>query len=252
MKAIILAAGYATRLYPLTLDTPKPLLKIGEKLIIEHILENLSQIQELTQILIVTNHKFKPKFDSWLKTYQKEEAAKFTKPIKILDDNTTSNEDRLGAIGDIKFALTKEKIDEDLLIVAGDNLFSFPLTELVSFQKEKNKSIITLCDLKNPARVAKKYGVVTKDSSQKLLSFEEKPEHPKTALAATAIYLLKKDAVAELKNSTPNQDNLGEFIKHLLKSKDIYCYTLKDSWYDIGSKDELNKADIRYGGKGEY
>ena len=131
MKAIILAAGYATRLYPLTLNKPKPLLEVAAKPIIEHILFKIEKIKEINNIFIVTNNKFYAKFASWLAVYESK------KKIKIINDKTSSNEDRLGAVGDIKFVLEQEKLNDDVMIIAGDNLFEFSLSGPVKIFKEK-------------------------------------------------------------------------------------------------------------------
>lgn len=249
MKALILAAGYATRLYPLTLNQPKPLLKIGGKPMVEHILDKIYKIDEVDTIYIITNSKFKSNFDDWLGSYDTK------KEIKIIDDKTTSNEDRLGAIGDINFVIENENINDDLLVVAGDNLFKFDLTKMVDISKEKNASVMAVRDLKDPKLLSKKFGTIVHDKDNKIIDFEEKPENPKSSLAASAMYLFKKELLVEIRNclkENPNLDAPGNFIIYLIKRYPVYTYVIEGEWYDIGGKEELKEADIKYGGTGEY
>ena len=172
MQALILAAGYATRLYPLTEHQPKPLLKVGNKLIIEHILSKIEEIKNIKEVYIVTNDKFYPSFIA------AEKNIKTPLRIEMINDGTKSNEDRLGAIGDIHFVIKHKRIKDDLLVIAGDNLFGFPLPELVHFFRQKNSSVVAFHDLKNPEKVKGKYGVGILDGSR-IIDFEEKPAKPK-------------------------------------------------------------------------
>ena len=246
MKAIILAAGYATRLHPLTENQPKPLLAVGEKPIVEHILDKINQIQEVDEIIIVTNNKFTPHFESWLKSYQT------SKPIKIVNDGTLTNEDRLGAVGDINFVLEKENIQDDVLVVAGDNLFEFELINLMAFFKEKNTTVVALHDLKDKNKVADKLGVVQIDQENKIIDFEEKPADPKTTLASTGCYIFKKDDVLHIANyvkSGERWDNTGDFLKWLMDQSAIYGFTFTERWFDIGSFEALEEAYEVYGKK---
>ncbi|MEW5896696.1 MAG: nucleotidyltransferase family protein [Nanoarchaeota archaeon] len=239
MKAIILAAGYATRLYPLTLNTPKPLLKIGKKKLVEHILSKVETIDEIDVIYVVTNQKFSAHFERWLKNFKSK------KKIKIINDGTQTNEDRLGAIGDIHFVVEKEKINDDILVVAGDNLFEFPMADFVYFFKEKNASIVGAYDMKAKEKLAKKYGVVETDESHKIIGFEEKPEFPKTSLAATACYLFTGNDVQEVKRCIQEKgrpDNSGDFMKYLAGKTSVYAYVFDEKWFDIGSFESLREA----------
>ncbi|MBN2112200.1 NTP transferase domain-containing protein, partial [Candidatus Woesearchaeota archaeon] len=155
MKALILAAGYATRLYPITKQIPKPLMPIVGKPMIEYILDNLESVDEVDEIFIVTNEKFYPHFRIW---HDRVEAAKvYDKKITILNDRTTKDSVKIGAVGDINFVIKKANFDEDLLIIAGDNLFEFKLNEFVAFFKEKNKPIVALYDVKD-LEIAKRMG----------------------------------------------------------------------------------------------
>lgn len=245
MKAILLAAGYATRLYPLTNNKPKPLLEVAGKPIIEHIISKISQIREVDKIFVVTNDKFFKNFQQWLDDFSSD------KQIKIVNDNTLSNEDRLGAIGDINFVIEKEKIDDDLLVVAGDNLFEFSLADVVKLFKTKKSPAIALYDVKS-RELAKKYGIVTIDPANKIIRFVEKPEKPESTLSSTGVYLYPKDTlnmISSYLGEGGSQDKTGSFLEWLYKRKDIYCYISKERWYDIGSFEELERARNEYNGE---
>ncbi|MBI2655805.1 NTP transferase domain-containing protein, partial [Candidatus Woesearchaeota archaeon] len=143
MHAIILAAGYATRLHPLTKDKPKPLLDVAGRPIIEHIIEKLGQISDVGKILIVTNERFERNFREWLENFDAK------KPIEIINDGTSSNDDRLGALGDIHFAIASKEIDDDIIAIAGDNLFELSLTDVHNFFRKKKSNVIVLHDVKD-------------------------------------------------------------------------------------------------------
>src|SRR3989338_10696138 len=153
MKALILAAGYALRLYPLTERQPKPLLQVGEKAIIDHILEKLEDIQEIKDVFVVTNDKFYGNFRQWQEEY------KGSKNIMLINDGTESNEDRLGAIGDLHLVLQQQDLEEDLLVIAGDNLFGFSLRNFADFFNREKSSIVAFHDLKDLEKIKGKYGV---------------------------------------------------------------------------------------------
>ncbi len=240
IKAILLCAGYATRLYPLTLDRPKPLLPIAGKPIIEHILERMENLEHLDEVFIITNNKFFNDFRNWKRKFA------YSKPIKIINDKTASDQDKLGAVGDILFAINEEKIDDDLMVVAGDNLFKFSLKWLMEFFNEKKRSVIALYDIKDKELAARKYGIVELDKNKKIVGFEEKPEAPKTTLASTACYIFSREDVHKFESCSKegsNLDNLGDFIKWLIKKKDVYGYTFSEKWFDIGSPKQLREAE---------
>lgn len=240
MKALILAAGYATRLYPLTENTPKPLLKVGGKPMMEHIMKKVEELDLIDEVLVVTNNKFHSNFEQWASSYQSP------KKITIVNDGTKSNDDRLGAIGDMHFAVQKHNVDDDLLVIAGDNLFDFSLVDFVAHFKDKQTSTLAVRDLGDPALLAKKLGTVETNEASQIIGFEEKPKQPKTSLAATALYLFTKVDVQELKNLCENNkipDASGEFIKHLMSKKTVHAFTFKENWYDIGSHEQL--AEVR-------
>lgn len=240
MKAIILAAGYATRLYPLTMNTPKPLLTVGKKKMVEHIIHKLEEMESLDEIHIVTNDKFYNNFVEWRRDFPS------TINIFVHNDGTKTNEDRLGAIGDVHYVIENGKIDDDVIIVGGDNLFDFSLMGMYSLFNAKKGPVVAARDLGDPAKLAKKFGTMEIDGSNKVISFEEKPEKPKSSLAATCVYMYTKDDVQELENHIKNvgmPDNTGDFVKHLMTVKDVFAYPFEEHWYDIGSHEQLEEAN---------
>ena len=243
MKCIILAAGYATRLYPLTKDTPKPLISVAGKPIIEHIIYRLEELEKIDEIFVVTNDKFYNHFLTWSNNF-----SNGTK-ITIVNDGTESNEDRLGAIGDIHYVIKDKNILEDTIVIAGDNLFEFSLQHMHDFFSQKNSTVVAFRDLKDKALIAGKYGTAHLDESGKILEFQEKPEIPKSSLASTACYLFTKDDFFALErciaeNNQP--DNLGDFIKYLSARKHVYAYVFEEKWFDIGSHDQLKEAENHF------
>jgi len=247
MKCILLAAGYSTRLYPLTLKKPKQLLKVGNEFMINHILERINEVKEIDEIIVVVNNKFYGQFERWLKDYK---STKPIKPIRLLNDGTNSNEERLGAIGDIEFAIENENIDEDVLIIGGDNLFTTNLNNMINLFKKTKSPVVAAYDMKEQEKLAKKLGVILIDKNSKIIDFEEKPEKPKSSLASTCIYLYTKDDIKEFKNCIKENnkpDNTGDFVRYLMGKKDVYCYSFDEPWYDIGNKDQLDEVNQIYG-----
>ena len=241
MDAIILAAGYATRLYPLTENTPKPLLNVAGKPIIEHIIGKLTQINSVNKIYIVTNDKFEQHFRKWLSNSSAEN------PIEIINDGTKSNEDRLGALGDIHHAITKKNLENDIIVVAGDNLFDMPLTDVANFFKKKKSNVIVLHDVKD-IELAKHYGIVELKEGV-IVNFEEKPLRPKSTLASTGIYFFPKKTLPLIKkyiDQGNNPDKTGSFIEWLHKRDVVHSYITDKKWYDIGSIEQLERADKEY------
>ena len=237
MKALILCAGFATRLYPLTENFPKHLLKIKDKPIIEYLLEKISLLNEIDEIYIVTNKKFYQHFKAWNENFD------FLKKIEIINDNTLTNEDRLGSIGDTNFVIKQKKINDDLLILGGDNLFEFDLKDLISYFYQKNSDITALYDLQD-LELIKKMSVVEINKEEKITYFEEKPSSPKTTLMSICCYLYKKETLylfdEYLKDN--KADSPGNFVQWLYKIKPVYGFKFSGKWFDIGSFESLEKA----------
>lgn len=239
MKALILAAGYATRLWPLTKNKPKPMLEVKGRPIIEHIMAHFTEISGISEIYVVTNEKFAQEFEEWSANF------KFKIPIKIVNDMTTSNDDRKGAIGDMKYVIDEAKIDDDLLVIAGDNLFEYKLSDFYEFFTEKKSSVVACKDTGSSEEVKEKFGVVELDSNKKIIGFEEKPVQPKTTLAATACYIFTKADLKSIENyieAGNKPDNAGDFIAWLSRHKAVHGFVFKEKWYDIGSFESLGKA----------
>jgi len=239
MKALILAAGYATRLYPLTEDQPKPLLKVGGRAIIDHILQKIEEVPEVTHIYIVTNARFYSDFETW------SQNVKCSKQITIINDGTLTNETRLGAVGDLQFVLDQQKIDGELLVVAGDNLFGFSLVNLVEFFKSKEASVVHNFIDRN--KVKKKYGVGILEET-KVVDFEEKPENPRSALASTGCYLFTSEDLQLVEDSIARgkADNPGDLIRWLVQHSEVHGFLFEEHWFDIGSFDSLREAETVY------
>ena len=242
MKCILLAAGYATRLYPLTKSRPKSLLLVGGKTILEHILEKVEKVESIDCIYIVSNGKFYPQFVQWVEKYNS------SKVIKVLNDHSTSNENRLGAIGDIKFAIDKENIEDDILVMAGDNLFDFDLRGFEAYYRKVGHDCITVHELNNKEEL-KKTGVVELDENCRVISFEEKPREPKTNLAVPPFYIYQKSTLplfSRYLSEGNNPDAPGNFIPWLIKHKDVYAFKFKGRRYDIGTPESYEKVQKEF------
>jgi len=243
MDSIILAAGYATRLHPLTKNTPKSLLKVAGKPMIEHIISKLEELDIINKIYIVTNDKFEDNFKKWLHNFDAK------KPIEIVNDGTKSNDDRLGAVGDIHYTIKTKNIKEDTLVVAGDNLFELSLHEVVNIFKKKEHNVIVLHDVKD-LELARNYGVVTVENNI-VINFEEKPVNPKSTLISTGIYLFPRKTLSLINkyiSQGNNPDKSGSFIEWLHKRDNIYAYITDETWYDIGNFEQLEQANKHFKG----
>lgn len=243
MQGLILAAGYGRRLYPLTKEYPKPLLKVKDKPIIDYIIPKLNQIKEIKKIWVITNHKFFPYFIKW------EKKKNFKKPLELIDDLTSSYERRRGALKDIDFAIKKKNIKDDLIIVGGDNLFDEGLKGFVSYiKKKRNYFVIGLYKLKDRS-LARYYGVARINQKKQLIDFEEKPLSPKSDLVGMCLYYFPKDKfflLDEYLSKNKLSDATGNFISWLYKREKVYTYTFKGLWYDIGEHCFLKEAEERF------
>ena len=245
MKCIILAAGYATRLYPLTKNKPKPLLDVAGKPILEHILEKVSKVTDINEVFIVTNDRFYPCFIEWKKGYR------FPDKIHIVNDGTTTNENRLGAIADLQYTVDKMGIDDEIMVLAGDNLFDFELYDFVEFYRRKPADCISVHEINDVERL-KRTGVVEVDRKWKVVSFEEKPENPKTNLAVPPFYIYKKETlplISEYLKEGNNPDAPGNFIPWLIKKKDVYAFKFEGERYDIGTPESYETVIRLYENK---
>lgn len=244
IKAIIPAAGYATRLWPLTQETPKPLIPVNDKPIIEHIIDNILTIEEINHIYIITNQKFHNIFQEWFNSF------KCDIPITLYNDETTSNENRLGQIGDINFVLEKSAINDDLLIVAGDNLFNFSLKTAFEEFKKRKTIINPLHDSKS-IKVAQEQGTVVIDEDNKFIEFMEKSPTPKTTLISQGAYFFpmgKINLIQKYLKEGNNPDKMGYFMIWLIGREIVYGKIFNEKWFDIGWKESLEAAKSEFRG----
>lgn len=231
MKCVILAAGYATRLYPLTENLPKSLLIVAGKTILEHILVKVEEVPEIDEVFLVSNAKFVRQFNAFLSGY------KGKKPISVLDDGTWDNEHRLGAVVDLGLAIEQKKIDDDVLVLAGDNLFNFSLRDFIAYFHMVNTDCIT-SNFEESIKVLQKTGVAELDTSGRVLSFEEKPKIPRSHNAVPPFYIYTKATIKKVQRflrSGKNFDAPGQFIAWLVNLQPIYAYIFCGKRYDIGS-----------------
>ena len=230
MICLVLAAGYATRLYPLTENFPKPLLKVGEKTILNWLLDDVDQFEEVSEIVVISNHKFIGHFKEW------ESLQKFTKKLTVLDDGSTDNDNRLGAVKDLIFAQEKLNIQDDLLVLAGDNVLDFSLKEFVDFVLEKKTSCV-MCHEENRIEKQQKTAIIVKNEKDLIVSYEEKPKVPKGNLAVPPFYYyLRSDAdrMNEAIESGCSADAPGSFAAWLSTKSDVHAWDMTGKRYDIG------------------
>jgi glucose-1-phosphate thymidylyltransferase len=244
MKAVVLAAGYATRLYPLTKTVAKPLLSVGGRPMIDHLLDRIREVDEIDAVHVVTNHRFAGSFLRWAEAYEPGGLE-----LVVHDDGTTSEEDKLGAIGDIHYVVSTAGLEhDDLLVVAGDNLFDFSLADYVRWWRGKGQaSAVALYDVADLALVHK-YSSVELDHDERLVGFVEKPEHPESTLVATATYLFHRAHVPLVERyleegNSPDQP--GRFVAWLVPQAPVFGYRFDGEWRDIGDAEQLLEADNR-------
>jgi len=242
MKVIILAAGYATRLYPLTLTQPKPLLPVAGKPMVEHVLDNLAPIDGIDRVYVVANAKFAGHFQKWSDHYR---ATKSKFAFTVVNDGSTDDTNKLGAIGDIHFVLKAQNVDDDLIVVAGDNLFSEQLGDFGKFCRGKKAPVLALYDTGNLEEI-KKYNSISTDDSGRITFFEEKPKHPTSTLTGIALYFYPKSTIPLIKQYIAegnNPDQPGRLVQWLYPRTAVYTWRVPGLWFDIGSKETLEEAN---------
>jgi len=242
MKAIITAAGYASRLWPLTRDTPKPLLEVKGKPLVGHIVDKLVEIPAVDSIYVVTNSKFYSIFEEWVNSVKGEIKI----PIKLISDGTASNDDRLGQVGDILFVMDKEGIDDDLLVVAGDNLFNFSLVpSYESFIKDGQRILNPLWESKSYKAARESGSVVIDEDTGDFLEFMEKSPTPKSTLISLGIYFFPKEKLQIIRkyiDEKNNPDKMGFFLMWLMKLEKVLGHVYTEKWFDIGWIEALESA----------
>ena len=242
MKCLILAAGYATRLYPLTENFPKPLLRVGEKSILDWLMDDIDTAGLVDEFIVISNHKFANHFMEWAKTKKQK--------ITVVDDGTVSNETRLGAVKDIAFAMEKLQLDDDMLVIAGDNVLDFSLTEFIAYAMQKNASCV-MRYFEAEERKLSKSGVLEIDGNDKVLNMEEKPTAPKTHWCCPPFYFYKKQDAQRIEKGLQGGcgvDAPGSYVAWLCKQTAVYAMEMPGKRYDIGNLESYQAVQQAYKG----
>lgn len=243
MKNIVIAAGYATRLYPLTKNFPKPLLEIGSSSILGRLISDIDSIEDIDEHIVVSNHKFVGFFRKWA------ESAGSRKPITIIDDGTETNETRLGAVKDLLLALNEREIDDDILVVAADNILDFSFRGFVNFFKEKDTSLI-MCHYEPELRKLQRTGVIEVDKEMKVIQMQEKPEKPVSNWAVPPFYIYKKTDLPLIRSCIENGcgfDAPGNLAHYLCERTEMHAWEMPGKRFDIGSLDSYEEAKKLFG-----
>ena len=238
MKNIVIAAGYATRLYPLTENFPKPLLKIGDSTILDRMMADIDAIPEIDEHIIVTNHRFAHIFDEW------KAKSNYSKPITIIDDGTTDNDNRLGAVRDLLLALEQRAVDDDIMVLAADNILDFSLQGFADYFKQKGSSVI-MCHHEPELRKLQRTGVIAVDGDMKVLEMQEKPAEPLSNWAVPPFYIYsRKDLplIRECMDHGCGFDAPGNLAHYLTDVTTLHAWPMPGSRFDIGSMDSYEEA----------
>ncbi|MDE5785497.1 MAG: nucleotidyltransferase family protein [Duncaniella sp.] len=242
MKNIVIAAGYATRLYPLTENFPKPLLKVGSRNILERLLDDVDALPEIDGHIIVTNHKFAPMFEEWAAT------AEYSKPITIIDDGTSTNDTRLGAVRDLLLAIDQQKVDDDIMVLAADNILEFSLRGFVDFFKDKGTSVI-MCHHEPELRRLQRTGVIAVDDNMHVLEMQEKPDVPVSNWAVPPFYIYSRADLPLIRTCLDNGcgfDAPGNLAHYLAEASTLHAWPMPGGRFDIGSLDSYKEAQERF------
>ncbi|MBR2309181.1 MAG: nucleotidyltransferase family protein [Oscillospiraceae bacterium] len=242
MKCLILAAGYATRMYPLTENFPKPLLKVQGRTILDWLIEDMDSLGVIDEYVVISNHKFAHHFDAWAKDRPQK--------ITVVDDGTESNETRLGAVRDIQFAIDACKLDSDMLVIAGDNLLNFSLTKFIAYAMEKKTSCI-MRYYEAAEEKLRRSGVATVDENDKIVDMEEKPAQPKSNWCCPPFYYYTREDARLVKKGIESGcgvDAPGSYIAWLCKQTTVHAMEMPGTRYDIGNLESYEKAQTDYKG----
>lgn len=242
MKNIIIAAGYATRLYPLTENFPKPLLKVGSRNILERLFDDIDPLPEIDAHIIVTNHRFAPIFEEWLAT------TAYNKPIAIIDDGTESNDTRLGAVRDLLLAIERCNIDDDIMVLAADNILEFSLRGFVDYFNAKESSVI-MCHHEPDLKRLQRTGVIAVDGDMRVLVMQEKPENPVSDLAVPPFYIYSRKDLPLIRDCMSHGcgfDAPGNLARYLSETTTLHAWPMPAGRFDIGSLDSYREAQDRF------
>jgi glucose-1-phosphate thymidylyltransferase len=242
VKLIVLAAGYATRLHPLTQNHPKPLLPVAGKPMMEHVLDNLMPIDEIDEIYVVTNAKFADHFGAWTSDYKIGDKVR---PITIINDGSTDDSNRLGAIGDLNLVLNEAHIDDDIIVVGGDNLFSHSLKEFGEYCRRRNAPVTGVYDVGDLEEI-KRYNSIEIDDHDRIIFFEEKPSAPKSTLTGIALYYYPRTVLSLIRQYIAegnNPDQPGRLVQWMYPRTPFYVWRVPGIWFDVGAKETLEEAN---------
>lgn len=243
MKAVILAGGYAKRLWPITHQRPKPLLTVAGKPIINYIIEKLEDIDEITHVIVSTNQAFEGDFKSWLKTIKSD------KKIELFIEPSTKEHDKLGTVGALNLVFQEKAVDEDVMIIAGDNIFDFSLEEFLIFYKKIGYPVVALHNAQDKKKIAGIYGIAVIDDTNRIKEFQEKPMNPKSTLVSTACYIFPREILplfSKYLEGGNNPDAPGYFLEWLYQLVDIYGFVFNEAWYDIGDHSSYLKSNFEH------
>jgi glucose-1-phosphate thymidylyltransferase len=244
LKAIILAAGYATRLYPLTKDTPKTLLPVAGKPILEYIVEQIAACRDIDRVYLVTNSRFFPNFSEWLKAFRT------TVPeITIVDDGTLHNSERLGTIGDLRLAIESQELEDDLLVICSDKIFEFKMSDFVKFFRSRREAVNACFETGDRERIRGKHGCVLLNEKGRILEFQEKPAEPKSSVQSIAFYIFPRDSlhlVGLYLEENGNKDAPGYLLQWLCRRIPVYAWMFTDPCYDVGTPESYRRVDELY------
>ncbi|HEY2963363.1 MAG TPA: nucleotidyltransferase family protein [Pyrinomonadaceae bacterium] len=246
MKLIILAAGYATRLHPLTLNQPKPLLPVAGKPMLEHVVDNIATIRAIDHAYIVTNAKFVTHFEQWARSYTR---ANLHFGFTIVNDGSTDDSNKLGAIGDLHLVLTKFELNEDIIVIGGDNLFSNDLAGFGDYCQQKNAPVTGVYDVGDPEQI-KKYNAIEIDEDNRIVFFKEKPKVPRSTLTGIALYYYPQSTLPLIHQYIAegnNPDQPGRLVQWLYPRVPFYAWKVPGLWYDVGSIETLEEANRVFG-----
>lgn len=243
MKCILLCAGYATRLFPLTENFPKALLEIEEgKPLLDYIIDEVNTIDEIDSIYLVTNDRYAKHFDTWASAKNNE------KPITVLNDHTTNNDNRLGGVGDLNYTIEQANIDEDIIVIAGDNLFTYKLIDLMNYYKQVKAPVAVTKEL-NDINLLRRFAVAKCDENDRIIDLVEKPANPESNLGVYATYIYPKEILKAVKaylKEGNNPDAPGYFLEYVVKNYPTYAFKFHGECYDVGTHESLDQVRKLY------
>ena len=247
LDTVILAGGFAKRMWPLTYEIPKVLLDVAGKPVLTHIINKLEPVENIDTIYLSINNKFKDHFSAWQNTIET------SKKIELVVEPSNDEKGKLGSIGALDYLIKNKNINRDLFVIGGDNLFEFDISKFINFFKEnKSSAVLGFYDLGNK-KEASKFGVVKINSENKVIEFEEKPKNPKSSMVSTCIYMFSKDCLGLISQYLENgndKDVMGHFIKWLHRKSDVHGFVFNENWFDIGSMETYKKVNEFYKNNG--